>query len=134
MSCLSFKKVNSFHDSCIKELRYVSGAYVNPDLSMHPINDRRLLRVIIQRQFQENSVIELEFEGLKFLNLFPVDDEYTCEILDSSVYFKDGYIFWSDNKTDAKGVEGTMICALNLRWRSIENNLASTEYYRLIEQ
>ena len=45
-------KVCFFHDSCIKELKYISGAYVNADLSMHPINDRRLLSVIIRGDLQ----------------------------------------------------------------------------------
>ncbi len=55
-------KVCFFHDSCIKELKYISGAYVNADLSMHPINDRRLLSVIIQRQHEDNPMIELSLK------------------------------------------------------------------------
>lgn len=128
------EKVCNFHDSCIKELTYMSGAYVNADLSMHPVNDRRLLKVIIQRQSKDNPVIELEFEGLKFLNLFPIDDVYTCEIIDSSMFFKDGYIYWCDHKdlskTDLESFEGTIICASKLRWRAIENNIGSSVYYR----
>ena len=46
-------KVIFFHDSCIKELRYSSGAYVTSDLRMYPINDKRILDIIIQRQFEE---------------------------------------------------------------------------------
>ena len=34
------KLSNYFHDSCIKELRYVSGAYVDRDYSMYPLNDK----------------------------------------------------------------------------------------------
>ena len=41
-----------FHDSCIKEIKYISGAYVNEKLSMSPINSQRILSVIIQRQFE----------------------------------------------------------------------------------
>ena len=44
-------KVCYFHDSCIKEISYISGAYVGEKLSMHPLNDRRVLRVVIQRQY-----------------------------------------------------------------------------------
>lgn len=65
------EKVYYFHDSCIKEMNYISGAYVEDSLWMHPLNDRRILRVIIQRQFAEDSMIELEFQGLKYLKLFP---------------------------------------------------------------
>ena len=53
--------VGYFHDSCLKELKYVSGAYVNADLSMHPINDMRELKMIIQRQDESPSAIELVF-------------------------------------------------------------------------
>ena len=55
--------VGYFHDSCLKELKYVSGAYVNNDLSMHPINDTRELKMIIQRQDESPSAIEFVFSG-----------------------------------------------------------------------
>ena len=67
-----------FHDSCIKEISYISGAYVDEKLSMHSLNDRRVLRVVIQRQHENNPMIEMEFQGLKHLKLFPVDERYTC--------------------------------------------------------
>ena len=40
----------NFHDSCIKEIHYVSGAYVNENLEMNPINKRRNVTVVFQRQ------------------------------------------------------------------------------------
>ena len=58
------ERVSFFHDSCIKEMHYLSGAYVNENLDMYPVNDRRILRVIIQRQYEEDSMIEMEFQGL----------------------------------------------------------------------
>ena len=85
-------KVGFFHDSCIKEMKYYSGAYVNDNLAMYPINDKRILNVIIQRQFKELSMIELQFIGLKYLNLFPTSEEYTCEIFESTMFIKDGFI------------------------------------------
>ena len=57
------ERVSFFHDSCIKEMHYLSGAYVNENLDMYPVNDRRILRVIIQRQYEEDSMIEMEFQG-----------------------------------------------------------------------
>ena len=71
-------EIGYFHDSCIKEMRYLSGAYVDDDLAMHPVNDKRILNVIIQRQFEDVSMIEMQFIGLKCLKLFPIDEEYTC--------------------------------------------------------
>ena len=40
------ERVYDFHDSCVKEISYISGAYVDDSLSMYPLNDRRILRVI----------------------------------------------------------------------------------------
>lgn len=122
-----------FHDSCIKEINYISGAYVSENLSMYPLNNRRVLRVVIQRQYEKDSMIEMEFQGLKYLKLFPVDDSYTCEILDSTMIMKDGNIYWCDcgNLTEPDIVDyaGALICASKLRWRSIENHMGEKEFY-----
>ena len=115
------EKLHFFHDSCIKEIQYISGAYVNAELRMHAINDRRLLRVLVQRQCAELATLELEFGGLKYMNLIPMDETYTCEILAAALYFQDGYIYWcdktADDTQDAGPFESILICAERLRWR-----------------
>lgn len=127
------ENVGYFHDSCIKELSYISGAFVDENYSMHPLNDRRILRIVIQRQDEENSMIEMEFQGLKHLNLFPVNEDYTCEILDSTMIMKDGNIYWCDcgnlSESDLDDYTGTLICASGIRWRSIENHMGGKEFY-----
>ncbi len=79
------EKLSYFHDSCIKEIYYLSGAYVDENLEMYPINDCRILRVIIQCQNEDEPMIEMEFQDLKYLKLFPIDPHYKCEILDSTI-------------------------------------------------
>ena len=79
------EKVCYFHDSCIKEISYLSGAYVSDNLSMFPLNNRRVLRVVIQRQYEKDSMIEMEFQGLKGLKLFPADE---------NIRFKNDYEGW----------------------------------------
>ena len=127
------EKVCNFHDSCIKEMCYVSGAYVNVDRSMHPRNDRRVLRVLIQRQCKRDSMIEMEFQGLKYVKLFPVDENYTCEILDSTMIIKDGNVYWCDcgnvSEFDLNDCAGTLICASKLKWRFIEDHMGEKEFY-----
>lgn len=122
-----------FHDSCIKELKYLSGAYVNDELSMYPINDCRVLNVIIQRQSEFLSTIELEFEGLKYLKLFPINEQYTCEILASTMIIKNDSIYWCDcgsvSEGDIDSYDGTLICASKLRWRSIDNMLGKKNFF-----
>ena len=128
--------VYSFHDSCLKELKYLSGAHVEEDLSMYPVNDRRILKVIIQRQLHVNSMIEMEFEGLKRLQLLPCDNNYTCEILDSTMILKDDCIYWCDcggiSEKDLDHYGGTTICAQKLRWRSIDKCMGKEEFYASI--
>lgn len=132
------KKVSFFHDSCIKELRYSSGAYVDQNFSMYPVNDRRTLNVVIQRQFKDTPVIELEFNGLKYLKLFPINDQYTCEILDSTMILTHNYIYWCDcgkiSVSDLENYSGTLICAEKVRWRSIDECIGNRDYFTSIVQ
>jgi len=122
-----------FHDSCVKELKYISGAYVDENLSMYPINDQRVLKIIIQRQFENSSAIELEFIGLKCLKMFPSDENYTCEILDATMILKEDCIYWCDcgglSEADLESYTGTMICASKVRWRVADEYIGQKEIY-----
>lgn len=123
-----------FHDGCIKEMHYLSGAYVGEGLGMYPLNDKRILKVIIQRQFDDLSMLELEFSGLKYMNLYPLDPaEYTCEIIGSTLLEKDGFIYWCDddnvNAASIENYDGTLICAEKLRWRPLEGHMGKDNYY-----
>lgn len=125
--------ISGFHDSCIKELRYYSGAYVNKDLSMYPVNENNSIRMIVQRQYDSLSMIELEFNHVKYLRLTPVDKDYTCEILDASIFIIENNIYWCDEQITENEVDsykGTMICASQLRWREIINCMGSDEFFK----
>ena len=77
--------------------------------------------------------IEMQFIGLKCLKLFPIDEEYTCEKLDSTMLIKDDCIYWCDcgdvSENDFVDYEGTFVCASKLRWRSIENRMGQDDFY-----
>lgn len=128
--------VYDFHDSCIKEVKYVSGAYVNHDLDMHPVNDLRILKMIIQRQFNNPSVIEFEFSGLKYFHLMPYDERYTCEIQDVTMLWKDDCVFWCDcgglTEGELERFSGTVVCAEKARWRAVNEYLGEKEVYKSI--
>lgn len=127
------KTICYFHDSCIKEIKYNSGAYVDDDLAMYPINKDRVLKVIVQRQFADIPMIELEFQGLKYLRLYPVDEQYTCEILGATMFFKDGCVYWCDcddlNEVNIDNYLGTVICASKFRWRQIDGCMGNTSFF-----
>lgn len=122
-------KVEFFHDSCIKEIKYTSGAYVNKDLFMYPINDKRILRITIQRQSPELPMFEMEFSGLKFFKLFPLDETYTCEITSSTMFFKKELIYWTECDSHDEKDDVTVVCAQKFRWRCVENHLGNEDFY-----
>ena len=113
------KMFNNFHDSCIKEISYISGAYVNNDLSMNPINSKRSLKVIFNRQEENPIAIEVEFLNLVKMNLVPYNESYTCEIDNASFYYKEKLLYWVDtsNISNLDQYNGTWICAEKARWR-----------------
>ena len=112
-----------FHDSVLKELFYVSGAYVDEDLNMYPVNDKTCLHILIQRQDEAMPALELEFSGLRELRLYPTDPSYTCEILDAALFLRNGLICWCDcgdiGPDNFDDYRGTSICAKSIRWRPI---------------
>lgn len=125
--------VHKFHDSCLKEIKYISGAYVNDKLCMLPVNAQRILSMIIQRQFENPSVVEMQFVGLKYLKLFPTDENYTCEILDATMILKEACIYWCDcgglSEKDIESYTGTTICASKVRWRAVDEYIGAKEIY-----
>ncbi len=121
-----------FHDTCIKEMKYVSGAYVQEDGGMHPMNDKRSLKVFFQLQRDDFCAIEIEFEGLKYLKLYP-EMIGTCEILDASMIKKEDDIIWCDcggvTERDIDEYEGTSICASKVKWRKVDEYIGPKEVY-----
>lgn len=87
------EKYNYFHDSCINEISYESGAYVNKDLSMNSINDKRILKVVFQRQENPRN-LEIKFNKLVKLNLTPESEDCDSIIFGATMEIKDGNIYW----------------------------------------
>ena len=125
--------IDFFHDSCIKESKYVSGAFVSDDLFMHPLNDCRRLSLLFQRQSSIYSTIELEFSGLEYIFLSPIKEIHSCEIQEATMYFEKNYIVWCDTfvegKIDLNCFNGTILCAKAVRWRELDNALGNKSFY-----
>lgn len=123
-----------FHDSCIKEIRYVSGAFVDKDLSMNPVNDKRTVDMVFQRQYKNPMAIVIRFNGLAVLHLAPCNDNYTCEIHDATVFFKNGYTYWADCngriENEIERYDGTWICAEKIQWRIIDECIGNDEIFQ----
>ena len=114
---------NSFHDSCITEMHYYSGAHLG-SLGLVPVNSKRLLHVFFQGSFQSCKQIELLFIGLEKLSLLPIDENYTCEIFEATLEKNNGRMVWCDGKVDKledlEVYDGTIIVSKMIQWRVVE--------------
>jgi hypothetical protein len=112
-----------FHDSCIKEIKYTSGAYVDQNLSMNPVNDKRIVDIVFQRQYHNPTTIVIRFIEINMLHLTPCDSNYTCEIHGASFFIKNGNIYWVDCheiEDEIENYNGTWICSNKVQWRIID--------------
>jgi hypothetical protein len=114
-----FLNTHSFHDSVLKTANYISGAFVNPDGSMHPVADTRQVTMCIDSQLCDP--IEMVFDGVTAFNLRPAGDNYAADISSASLFVKNASIFFCDyavKEWDEK-YEGTWISAYSLRWHFV---------------
>ena len=120
-----------FSNSCMKEMKYVSGAYVEEDLGMYPVNDRRILNVIIQRQYEENSMIEIKIRNEIFAAK-TCSGKVDGEIHMQAMILKEDRVYWCDcwgfTEETIKEYTGTVICAEKVRWRSVEGHMGNGEF------
>ena len=124
-----------FHDSCIAEISYCSGAFVDNEGNMHFGNSSEYeMRVIFHSQW-EPKVIELCFSGLRQTHLTGHQDNYVCIISEAYLSFHDELlpgepkrvIVWSDNYdfnvySINKAIHvpaDTYIIANSLKWRIV---------------
>ncbi|MDO4630054.1 MAG: hypothetical protein Q4C70_12810 [Planctomycetia bacterium] len=128
--------MNGFHDTCVKEIWYDSGAYVNQDLSMFPYNSRANLHLIIQGQWENPSTIELVFEEVSRFVLEPIPgDDEMCDIFDASMFLENGFFHWCDTDgyrdyahlRDSIGV--TWVRAPRVRWREVDRFLGQENVF-----
>lgn len=130
----AFMKMNkNLHDSCLKEIKYISGAYVEKNFSMQAINSQRNLWLYIQTQNNKAPAIELLFEGVVNFNLTPRTEEFDCVIYDSS-FTKKGEVFcWADyTEIDWEHPEfgyGTWVIAQAVSWRVVPCGLGKQKVY-----
>ena len=125
------EKFNRFHDSCIRELKYYSGSYVEENGCMFPLNSIRNVSILFQSQRSEFSAIEINFEQIHKLNLEPRLGNGDSIIYEASLT-KIGNIFywgeWGDLKLeDLDTVHRTWISCEKIRWRKLENALGKRE-------
>jgi len=115
------KEFDFFHDSCIKEIHYISGCFVTNDRSMHPINSKRKLSIVFESQQAKCKSIELLFDKIAELHLIPETEEYDCIIRGVSFKRINDFFYWAnwmDFSLDDLPIDfGTYIIAKSVSWR-----------------
>lgn len=115
-----------FHDSCIKEMNYVSGCYVDVNRAMQPINVNRTVEIIFQSQMSDCRTIQVQFDKIKKLNLEPRDEEYDAIIYGASLIKVNMAFYWSEwenlKTEDINSSRGTWIAAERIRWKKLNDS------------
>lgn len=122
-----------FHDSCIKELKYYSGAYVSLDRSINPFNSIRDVSVIFQSQCAKIPTIELNFKHIQEIHLRPKSENCDAIIYCPTIFIYKNLIYWceyDDFSIDKSAMfDGTWLSAEKLTWREVNNGLGNKEQY-----
>lgn len=126
------EKINYFVDSCIKEIKYVSGSYSENGKSLYAINDNRNLHILFHSISGCYPAFEVRFSKIHKLILEPCSDEQDSVIYDSTLIKKDNLFYWFDYKEEdicSFVPNGTAVIAEKVSWRPINNFLGKEDFY-----
>lgn len=91
------EKYHGFHDACICHIEYISGASVDENGGMSfPSSDRARLNITFQSQIALKT-LELQFIGLRRMNLIGYQENYFCDISGCYLSLYKSYIIWADS-------------------------------------
>ena len=122
---------DNFHDSYLKELCFSSGSYIDVDRSMNE-NNEPIARFLFQRQWENPSVIEIEFRDIIQINIKPQSENEFSDIIISHLYLNNDIFFWSARDYEIHEDEKnayTWIAAKQIRWRVRDELLGNSKIY-----
>ena len=126
------EKVNYLVDSCVKEMRYISGSYSENGETLCATNSKRDLYILFHSISENYKTLEIKFSGIRKLILEPYTDEKESVIYDTSLVKKDNLFYWFDySEADVSNFvpSGTVVVAEQISWRIIEDALGKEEFY-----
>ncbi len=86
----------NLHDSCLKELKYLSGMFVDDKNSMQAVNCKRQIHMILQSQWEPHT-IEIIFDKISSMHLNPPDENYDGIIMGAQIVIEDDNLVWFDS-------------------------------------
>lgn len=130
-------QIDYFADSCIKEMRYVTGSYAQ-GRSLHAVDDRRDLCILfhsisnyldpINPHVSKNGKLNADYNSFEikfsYVHKLMLEHSADCDsvIYDTTLVKKDGLFYWYDYKEDNIPnftPNGTMVAAEKMSWRFI---------------
>lgn len=112
------EKIDKFHDSCIKEIQFTSGTYVDEDYSMI-MNTKPCVLITYQRQSERYTTFELKLEYAQNICI-NTDLTMTSEILEAVFEKKENLYYWYsdlDYKNNLNQV--TWFSCKSVEWRMV---------------
>lgn len=113
-----------FHDSCVFEIHYKSGAYVSENLAMHPVNSVNTLTIQFHSQNETCRRFDVVFTDLIHFHFTPLPCMYSCEIFKGKLMQRNGAFYWSpEDEFDPEDVScltnnnTTWVCCKRIKWR-----------------
>jgi hypothetical protein len=85
----------NFHDSCLRDIYISTREFVDEKRAMH-FDNKLTASLLFQRQFKQNTVLELKFEDIDHFNFNPLDKGEYAVILDATLITKSGLFYWAD--------------------------------------
>ena len=125
----------SLHDSCLKELKYLSGMYVDEESSMQAVNNKRQIHMILQSQWEPHT-IEIIFDKVSSMNLNPSDENYDGIIMGSHIAIEDGNFVWFDSDDFQSNYNElynhqfiTYIKSENIKWKICNKHIGKNLFF-----
>ena len=107
----------NFHDSCLHDIYISTREFIDEKYAMHFDNKLTAL-LLFQRQFKQNTVLELKFENIDYFNFNPFDNGEYAVILDATLITKNGLFYWADfSGWEIGNNEAIWISGKKLFWR-----------------
>lgn len=102
------KKFVGFHDSTLEKIGYYE-------------SDSSAVANAIFDNSGWYGIVELCFEGVQMLKIMPATENYSRELFEASLIVENESVFWADSYMEKPNdsYTGSMIRALNLKWRKI---------------
>lgn len=114
---LFMKQVLSFHDSCIRETRYISGTYIDKDGAM-VMNTKPFMYIKFDTQRSSNFTwFEFELGGIDNFSI-KINLNSTLDIYSATFFKKNDWFYWYSDEYADENSEYMFRCQ-TIRWRMV---------------